>query len=85
MQGYTNSDGEERVVTPESERVAKLEEAQLYADRLVEQLGEQVRALDRAVDGLDRRLKALERRLGEVSTRVDDLAQGPAEGPGDPG
>lgn len=59
-------------------RLDAVEESQLFSERLLEQLAEQMKALNSAHDALARRLGALESRLGEVDRRVDVLRAGPA-------
>lgn len=68
---------------PLNSRLGALEESQLYAERLVEQLAEQMKALNNAHDSLARRLGALEARLGEVDRRVDTLGAEPDAPPAD--
>ena len=62
-------------------RLDAVEESQLFSERLVEQLAEQLKALNSAHDSLARRLAALEARLGEVDRRVDRLKRTPIEEP----
>lgn len=47
-------------------RVEHLEEAQMFAERRLEQLLEQVATLERALAATERRLRTLEDRLGEI-------------------
>ena len=65
-------------------RLDALEQSHLFAERLLEQLADQLKALNASHDALARRLGSLEARLGEVDRRVHVLRNPPAQGEADP-
>lgn len=63
------------------ERLARLEENAAFAERLVEQLSEQVRGAFSEVRALRQRVESLERRLGSLQDRLETEDPGPEKPP----
>ncbi len=61
----------------ESERVTRLEEAVLFAERRLEQVHEEVLACSRRLDGALARLAALERAASRAEAGADEQADPP--------
>lgn len=57
---------------PEASRVQRLEEAQGFAERAIEQLGEEIASLNRRMAAMQALLKALETRLAKMSEPPED-------------
>jgi uncharacterized coiled-coil protein SlyX len=64
-----------------TERIAKLEELQSFADRRADELSEQMAALERKVREFDARLRRLEQSLGQLNERVERIPLPPEELP----
>lgn len=60
-------------------RLARLEEEQMFLDRRSDLLSEQMLELSRALDRLSRRIDALETRLGGVEARTKPTESSGAE------
>ena len=65
-------------------RLDKVEELQSFADRGIEELGEQMAALERKVREVEGRLRRLEERLGQLDERVERIPLPPERGTGLP-
>lgn len=60
---------------PESSRVQRLEEAHGFAERAIEQLGEEIASLNRRMAVMQAMLKSLEVRLAKVSEPPEDAEE----------
>lgn len=65
------------------QRLTRLEEAHGFADHKLDQLAEQLSALNRAVESVSRRLAALENRQAHDQSVRDHLAAQPPPAPED--
>ncbi len=70
----------DRGATPEA-RLARLEEAAMFSERMNDELSGQLRALFDAVNAISRRMDLLDRRLGQVQSQLEADDPGPEKPP----